>query len=79
MNRSQQALNIIRREGVTAREAARQVGISPAAVSKAKLHPSEKQQLKDALTTHVARCPRCNHEFPHHWSGCGSVHTIGDE
>jgi RNA polymerase subunit RPABC4/transcription elongation factor Spt4 len=19
------------------------------------------------------RCPSCNHEFPHHWSGCSVV------
>ena len=38
MNKSQQALELIAMHGITAKEAARSVGISPAAVSKAKLH-----------------------------------------
>ena len=49
-----------------------------AAVSKAKLHPSEKQQLKNALCYQTLRCPRCNHEFPHHWAGCGSINSMGE-
>ena len=73
MNKSLQALELIARFGITAKEAARRVGISPAAVSKAKLHPSEKQQLKNAFGYKTLRCPRCNHEFPHHWNGCGSI------
>ena len=76
MNKSQQALELSARFGITAKEAARRVGISPAAVSKAKLHPSEKQQLKNAIGYQTLRCPRCNHEFPHHWSGCGYINTM---
>ena len=76
MNKSQQALELIAKFGITAKEAARRVGISPAAVSKAKLHPSEKQQLKNAIGCQTLRCPRCNHEFPHHWTGCGSIRAM---
>lgn len=44
MTKSEQALRLIIQEGITATEAADRVGISMAAVSKAKLHPSKTAQ-----------------------------------
>lgn len=44
MTKSEQAIRLIIQEGITAAEAADRVGISRAAVSKAKLHPSKTSQ-----------------------------------
>ena len=44
LSRTEKALRLIAKEGITAKEAAERVGISPAAVSKGRLWPSKAAQ-----------------------------------
>lgn len=44
LSKTEKALRLIAKEGITAKEAAERVGISPAAVSKGRLWPSKAAQ-----------------------------------
>lgn len=78
MTRSEEALRLMAEHGITAKEAAKRVGISPAAVSKAKRHPSTISQLRREISIYRGqlRCPNCNYEFPHHWAGCMETRAL---
>ena len=49
MSQSMKALKAMIEEGISGKEAAERYGISPAAVSKAKRHPSEIEQLRQRV------------------------------